>query len=210
MVKAKEKTPEHTHVLIDLGFVITSRYGTEANKAAVDFSVYGPDGKQVHHEEGVSETEIAVTAEGGQGPWKACFRVSKGQILRPSVIVKISYFTVNSMSLVGTQFEWQRDTKTGGTEGSPSVDPSNLGTADQVREVTEGLQRLDYYLTNITNEQRYLYARTMRHLRTAESTHARTMGYMLLICGTIVAASFVQVLGVRMMFNRGRRHGLII
>ncbi len=27
------------------------------------------------------------------------------------------------------------------------------GTADQVREVTEGLQRLDYYLTNITNEQ---------------------------------------------------------
>lgn len=125
MVKSKEKTPEHTHVLIDLGFVvravplearrccfvtclaalglhiesncpgpgavtrccqpipdctppggqvmshhsvctrcspllqITSRYGTEANKAAVDFSVYGPDGKQVHHEEGVSETEIA-------------------------------------------------------------------------------------------------------------------------------------------------------
>lgn len=22
----------------------------------------------------------AVTAEGGQGPWKACFRVSKGQV----------------------------------------------------------------------------------------------------------------------------------
>lgn len=44
---------------------ITSRYGTEANKAAVDFSVYGPDGKQVHHEEGVSETEIAGGCEGG-------------------------------------------------------------------------------------------------------------------------------------------------
>lgn len=43
--------------------------------------------------------------------------------------------------------------------------------------------------------QRYLYARTVRHLRTAESTHARTLGYMLLICGTIVAASFVQVGG---------------
>lgn len=41
----------------------------------------------------------------------------------------------------------------------------------------------------------------MRHLRTAESTHARTMGYMLLICGTIVAASFVQVpaVGVRVV-----------
>jgi len=62
-----------------------------------------------------------------------------------------------------------------------------------VQEVTQGLQRLDYYLMNVTNEQRYLYARTVRHLRTAESTHARTLGYMLLICGTIVAASFVQV-----------------
>lgn len=27
------------------------------------------------------------------------------------------------------------------------------GTVEQVKEVTEGLQRLDYYLTNITNEQ---------------------------------------------------------
>jgi hypothetical protein len=64
---------------------------------------------------------------------------------------------------------------------------------EQVEEVTQGLQRLDYYLMNVTNEQRYLYARTVRHLRTAESTYGRTLGYMLLICGTIVLASFVQV-----------------
>ncbi len=64
---------------------------------------------------------------------------------------------------------------------------------EQVEEVTEGLQRLDYYLTNVTNEQRYLYARTVRHLRTAESTYTRTLAYMLLICATIVAASVVQV-----------------
>lgn len=43
---------------------ITSRYGTEANKAAVDFTVYGPEGNQVHHEEGVSETEIAGERRG--------------------------------------------------------------------------------------------------------------------------------------------------
>lgn len=67
------------------------------------------------------------------------------------------------------------------------------GTVEQVEEVTEGLQRLDYYLTNVTNEQRYLYARTVRHLRTAESTYTRTLAYMLLICATIVAASVVQV-----------------
>lgn len=252
----------------------------------------------------------AVTAEGGQGPWRACFRVSKGQvhrgagrgsltrlllllplfavrspsvqtesllwrsstrcvcraalftpqILRPSVIVKISYFTVNSMSLVGTSFEWQRsaapadapaavDPKHLGKElaaphphvmgctcstparrasacGVPlgclgcllrfhgrtrpvSLPPASLrppaGTVEQVEEVTQGLQRLDHYLMNVTNEQRYLYARTVRHLRTAESTHGRTLGYMLLICGTIVLASFVQVMGVRMMFKNNRR-----
>jgi hypothetical protein len=105
---------------------ITSRYGTEANKAAVDLNVYAPNGDSVHKEDAVSETEIAgvadsccalcccmllrwcaasaasflpsdrsvaapplplhptsngaVTAEGGQGPWRACFRVSKGQV----------------------------------------------------------------------------------------------------------------------------------
>ncbi|PSC70489.1 transmembrane emp24 domain-containing p24beta3-like [Micractinium conductrix] len=209
MVKHKEQTPEHTHVLIDLGFVITSRYGTEANKAAVDFNVYGPNGDSVHKEESVSETEIAVTAEGGRGPWRACYRVSKGQILRPSVIVKLTYFTVNSMSLVGTSFEWQRDAAPAGPAPA-TIDASSLGTVEQVQEVTSGLQRLDHYLMNVTNEQRYLYARTVRHLRTAESTHGRTLGYMLLICGTIVAASFVQVLGVRMMFNSKRKHGLII
>ena len=64
-----------------------------------------------------------------------------------------------------------------------------------MEEVSQGRQRLDYYLLNVTNEQRYLYARTARHLRTAESTHARTLWYMLLICGTIILASFVQVRG---------------
>ncbi len=40
-----------------------------------------------------------------------------------------SVLSIGCGAQVGTQFEWQRDTKTGGTEGSPSVDPSNLGEA---------------------------------------------------------------------------------
>ena len=58
---------------------------------------------------------------------------------------------------------------------------ASAGTLHQVEEVTQGLQRLDFYLTNVTHEQRYLYARTIRHLRTAESTHGRTFGYLLLL-----------------------------
>lgn len=49
------------------------------------------------------------------------------QILRPSVIVKISYFTVNSMSLVGTSFEWQRDSAGTGAGPPGTVDPKHLG-----------------------------------------------------------------------------------
>ena len=63
----------------------------------------------------------------------------------------------------------------------PPPPPSPAGTLQQVEEVTQGLQRLDFYLTNVTHEQRYLYARTIRHLRTAESTHGRTFGYLLLL-----------------------------
>jgi hypothetical protein len=42
------------------------------------------------------------------------------------VIVKISYFTVNSMSMVGTNFEWQRNSAAGG-ETPEAVDPKHLG-----------------------------------------------------------------------------------
>ncbi len=45
---------------------ISSRYGSESNKAAVDLVVYDPEGKEIHREEGISETELAVSGEGGQ------------------------------------------------------------------------------------------------------------------------------------------------
>lgn len=59
-------------------------------------------------------------------PFLLLLLVGDLQILRPSVIVKISYFTVNSMSLVGTSFEWQRNAAAGG-ESPPALDPKHLG-----------------------------------------------------------------------------------
>jgi hypothetical protein len=38
----------------------------------------------------------------------------------------MSYFTVNSMSLVGTTFEWQREAGAG-APAAPAVDPKDLG-----------------------------------------------------------------------------------
>ena len=71
MVKSGEN-PTDVHVLIDLGFVITSRYGTDSNRAAVDLVVYGPHGDVVHREHGSSETEIAGGWMGGGGGACAC------------------------------------------------------------------------------------------------------------------------------------------
>ena len=68
--------------------------------------------------------------------------------------------------------------------------------------MTHGLHRLDHYLHNVTNEQRYLYARTERHLRTAKSTLTRTFWYYSAIYGTICLASFSQLVGVRVMFRK--------
>lgn len=208
MVKDKEGTPENSHVLIDLGFTVSSRYGTETSQAVVDLQIVGPTGQVVHEREGTGEEEIAVTADGSRGPWRACFKVSRGQILRPSVVVKVAYFTVNHMSLVGTQFEWQRAPPA--APAIPGVDHKTLGTQQQVQDMTYGLQRLDYYLLNVTNEQRYLYARTSRHLKTVQSTLTRTFWFSLAIWSGIIAASVAQAVGVRLMFKGSRRQGLII
>lgn len=71
--------------------------------------------------------------------------------------------------------------------------PNSPGTNDQVQSLADGLQRLDYYLHNVTNEQRYLSSRTERHLQTVRSTHSRALWYYVALYGVIVAASFAQV-----------------
>lgn len=181
---------------------VTSRYGTEETKATVDFTLYDPLGRTLHFEESVGSSEVAMTGSGGRGPWRACFKVSRRQILRPSVIVRLSYFTVNSPTLIGTHFEWQRGqhADAGATKpdaaaalAASEVKPEQLGTAEQVTALMEGLQRLDFYLHNVTNEQRYLSSRSDRHLRTVRSTHARALWYNLAVYAAIVLAAFAQV-----------------
>lgn len=192
-------------VHIDAGYIISSRYGAEGNQATVDVKVYNPAGVVIHEELGQSEGELTVETTGGQGPWRICFRVAKGQILRPSVMVKLTYFTVNADSMLGTAFEWEDD-----AHPLPLMDPSMLGSKEQIERLSQGLMRLDHYLTNVTNEQRYLYARTVRHLKTSQSTHTRAFWYSLAIFSTVALASFAQVAGVRLMFKKSRKTGLII
>lgn len=182
---------------------VTSKYGAEESKASVDYGLYNPDGTLLQHENGVSEGEVGIHAKGGQGPWRVCFRVSSGALLKPSVIVKLTYFVVNYDEYIGDSFDWEEEDAS--LPPKPHID--NLGTKDQIESLEHGLLRLDHYLHNVTNEQRYLYARTVRHLKTAESTLRRTFWYYLALYFVIAAASFSQLVVVRLMFKKVRPVG---
>ena len=82
------------------------------------------------------------------------------------------------------------------------VDKSDLARHDQIVDISSGLSRLDRYLVNVTNEQRFLYARTVRHLKTASSTLSRTYWYYTAVYGAICLASVSQILVIRLMFKK--------
>jgi emp24/gp25L/p24 family/GOLD len=183
---------------------VTSKYGTEETKAAVDYAVYSPNGEVIKSASGVTEEEYGGHANGGYGPWRVCFRVSSGALLRPSVTVNLNYFLINYDEFLSDGF---------GEEDAPihhHIDPKDLGTKEQIEDLEHGLLRLDHYLLNVTHEQRYLYSRTVRHLRTAESTLRRTFWYYLAIYSVICLASFSQLVAVRLMFRKSKKQGLII
>ena len=190
------------HHIIQNTSQVTNKYGTEESKASVDYTVYHPSGEVLMAETGVSEGEYGGETKGGRGPWKVCFRVSSGALLRPSVTVQINYFLVSYEEYLGDSFDWE--------EGNHKLDPKDLGTQDQIESLTHGLLRLDHYLMNVTHEQRLLYSRTCRHLRTAESTLRRTFWYYLALYVIICMASFSQLVVVRLMFKKSRKQGLII
>lgn len=47
-----------------------------------------------------------------QGPWKMCFKVDRNGAYRaPSLLIELSYFTVNHRSLLGTSYEHEKTTQ---------------------------------------------------------------------------------------------------
>lgn len=173
----------------------------------MDYAVYNPRGEVIQSEKGAHEGEYGGHTRGGKGPWRVCFRVASGALLRPSVTVNLNYFYVNFDEFLHDGFDWEEEDE---AVHINKLDPKDLGTREQIESLEHGLLRLDHYLLNVTHEQRYLYSRTVRHLRTAESTLRRTFWYYLAIYTVICLASFSQLVVVRMMFKKSRKQGLII
>ena len=80
-----------------------------------------------------------------------------------------------------------------------------LATHEQIMNIESGLAKLDRFLVNVTSETRFLYARTLRHLRTSESTLSRTKWYYTAVYAFIVAASVAQILVIRFLFRKSQR-----
>lgn len=89
---------------------------------AVDYAIYDPSGASIHHEDGVGDGEVGMHGVGGRGPWRACFRVTAA-LLRPSVMVRLTYFSINHEEYMSEAFEWE-DAE-GGAGGKP--DAAGLG-----------------------------------------------------------------------------------
>lgn len=197
------KYPSQTnqaHVVLDLAFLVTTKHDVEDDKANIDYGIYAPNNALLKSENGVTEGEIDLRAGAeGQGPWKLCVRVSGGKLLRPSVIVDITYFSVYYDGDDGPSFDWHDE------ESTTEVDHESMATHEQISNIAQGLGRLDRYLVNVTNEQRFLYARTLRHLKTAKSTLSRTKWYYSGIYMAICLASFSQIVVIRLMFKKSQR-----
>ena len=44
-----------------------------------------------------------------QGPWKLCFKVDRSGVYRPpSLMIELTYFTINHRSLIGTSYEHEK------------------------------------------------------------------------------------------------------
>mmetsp|Transcript_14133 Transcript_14133/g.42658 ORF Transcript_14133/g.42658 Transcript_14133/m.42658 type:complete len:290 (+) Transcript_14133:354-1223(+) len=204
-------------VVVEAGVLVADEYGSDAYRGTVDITVQDPTGKEIHSKTNVQDDEIEVDAHGLQGPWKLCFKVHRGGTYRPpSLLVELSYFVVNHRSLVGTSYEWDKSTQHPlppdahlehpAAALAHHADKEHMATAEQVEEVMEGLSVLEVHLQGLEHEQHHLQQRATRHLKTVKSTHKRTLVYYMAIYAAIIATSFLQVVGVRLMF-KGERGG---
>ena len=75
----------------------------------MDFRLLDPKGNAFHTQAGAGEVEAGAPGTGGRGPWRACFRVAGGALLKPSVMVKLSYFVLSLEEHAADAFVWEEE-----------------------------------------------------------------------------------------------------
>eukprot|EP01024_Parvocaulis_polyphysoides_P021681 TRINITY_DN20281_c0_g1_i1.p1 TRINITY_DN20281_c0_g1~~TRINITY_DN20281_c0_g1_i1.p1 ORF type:complete len:269 (+),score=21.25 TRINITY_DN20281_c0_g1_i1:49-855(+) len=197
------------NVILSLGFLAVNKQNHN-NRGAVDIVVKSPNGEIVYEEADIQEKELEVNAYGGQGPWQVCMKISKR---KASVIVDLTYFTLNQRSLVGTAWEMGRQNVGKGDSGQgqqETVDlmaqlvskTTELAGKEQVAEISRGIYDLDAMLMAVVREQKHVSHRSEAQMKVVQGTKTRMLLWSALQAIIIIASSMFQVYMVRQLFDR--------
>eukprot|EP01025_Chloroclados_australasicus_P015738 TRINITY_DN175_c0_g2_i1.p1 TRINITY_DN175_c0_g2~~TRINITY_DN175_c0_g2_i1.p1 ORF type:complete len:306 (-),score=22.59 TRINITY_DN175_c0_g2_i1:222-1139(-) len=201
-----------TNIILSTGFLVVNQQGAVNHKGAVDVVVKTPNNEVLHEETGLQEKELELTTFGAQGPWQICFKINKVVGNRASVVLDLTYFTLNQRSLVGTAWEMNKmraaaDFGSGSKDGedlmqqlvSRSVE---LADSKQVAELSRGIFDLDAMLMAVFREQKHIEHRTEAHLQMVQGIKSRMLWWSLFLSMVLIAASLFQVFAVRQLFKK--------
>eukprot|EP01023_Acetabularia_acetabulum_P032955 TRINITY_DN307_c0_g2_i1.p1 TRINITY_DN307_c0_g2~~TRINITY_DN307_c0_g2_i1.p1 ORF type:complete len:269 (+),score=39.83 TRINITY_DN307_c0_g2_i1:151-957(+) len=198
----------NAHVILSAGILTVDKRNPN-NKGSLDIMVKSPTGQIIHQETSLQEKEFEVNAYGAQGPWQICMKISRGS--KASVLLDLTYWTINQRSLVGTAWEMtRRDVGDSGQGQQETVDlmaqlvtkSTELADSNQVAELSKGIYDLDAMLMAVVREQKHVQHRTEAQLQVVAGTKTRMLWWSFLQAFIIVAASLFQVYMVRQLFER--------
>eukprot|EP01026_Neomeris_dumetosa_P040532 TRINITY_DN3347_c0_g1_i10.p3 TRINITY_DN3347_c0_g1~~TRINITY_DN3347_c0_g1_i10.p3 ORF type:complete len:231 (-),score=30.76 TRINITY_DN3347_c0_g1_i10:424-1062(-) len=201
-----------SNLILSLGFLVTDKYKTVGYKGAVDITVKNPNGEIFHEEKGLEEKELELTTYGSQGPWQICMKINQEKGKKASIIVDLTYFTMNQRSLVGTAWEMNKQ-RQGGDQGQGQQDQvdliaslvsrtTELADKDQVAQLSRGIYDLDALLMAVVREQKHIQHRTEAQFQVLGVTKSRMLWWSLLQACIIISASCFQVYMVRRLFEK--------
>jgi len=196
----------HADVAIEVGFVVSDKDGKAASKAQTTVQIIAPDGKVLEQMHGVENEAIVAHARGGPGPYRLCFSY-RGSGAQP-LLVDVSYFTVSLIHIPNAVFGFGIGMD---DEHSETV-PEHIATdeflqASDLHAIAVSAHSLKSVIGHVRLEQRHLRQKDHRKWLTAQAGHSRALWYGLLVNAGIVAASAVQVMRIRSMFDDGGGRG---
>lgn len=200
--KRKANLPESLNVAVDVGFLVTNRYGGETARGTVDVTAFAPGGDIIYSNQAVKEDTFSIVSRGPSNGWKVCFKIAHSEGSTQPLTIELSYFTVNMRALIGTEHERSKegllvDTSMQGMD----VDVESLAKSEDLGKVMTGLRSLNMQLTTVRQMGHHLKMRTDRHMKTVKSTHRRTLYWSFIVAVVLISASLFQVYAVQRFFT---------
>lgn len=199
--KRKVEMPENLNVAVDVGFLVTNRYGGETARGTVDVTAKSPSGDVIYTKNNVKEDTFSIVSRGSTHGWEVCFTMAHSEGSTQPLTIELSYFTVNMRALIGTEHEKSKEGIQIETALQLDVDPEKLAKSEDLGKVLTGLRSCNMQLVSVRQMGHHLKMRTERHMKTVKSTHRRTLLWSVFVAAVLIGASLFQVFAVQRFFN---------